>query len=109
MIRIAQPQIGEEEERAVLDALRSGRLAQGPRVAEFEAAFADHLGARHAVAVSSGTAALTVALQAHSVGAGDEVIVPAFTFAASANAVLLAGARPGAVIEAHSCRGPSRK
>ena len=56
MIRIAQPQIGDEEEQAVLAALRSGRLAQGPRVAEFEEAFAEYLGARHAVAVSSGTA-----------------------------------------------------
>lgn len=94
MIRIAQPQIGEEEEQAVLAALRSGRLAHGPRVAEFEAAFAAYLGARHAIAVSSGTAALVVALTAHGIGEGDEVIVPAFTFAASANAVLLAGARP---------------
>ena len=75
-------------------ALRSGRRAQGPRVAEFEEAFAEHLGARHAVAVSSGTAALVVALQAHGIGEGDEVLVPAFTFAASANAVLLSGARP---------------
>ncbi|MCH8948872.1 MAG: DegT/DnrJ/EryC1/StrS family aminotransferase [Chloroflexi bacterium] len=94
MIRIAQPQIGDEEEQAVLAALRSGRLAQGPRVAEFEEAFAEYLGARHAVAVSSGTAALVIALQAHGIGEGDEVLVPAFTFAASANAVLLAGARP---------------
>lgn len=94
MIRIAQPLIGDEEEQAVLAALRSGRLAQGPRVAEFEEAFAEYLGARHAVAVSSGTAALVIALQAHGIGDGDEVLVPAFTFAASANAVLLAGARP---------------
>ena len=94
MIRIAQPQIGDEEEQAVLAVLRSGRLAQGPRVTEFEEAFAEQLGARHAVAVSSGTAALVIALRAHGIGEGDEVLVPAFTFAASANAVLLAGARP---------------
>jgi dTDP-4-amino-4,6-dideoxygalactose transaminase len=94
VIRISQPQLGIEEEEAVLAVLRSGQLVQGPRVAEFEEAFARMLGARHAVAVSSGTAALVVALQAHSVGPGDEVIVPAFTYAATANAVLLAGATP---------------
>ena len=91
MIRIAQPIIGPEEEAAVLRALRSGQLAQGPLVAEFEASFARYVGARHAVAVSSGTAALVVALQAHGIGDGDEVLVPSFTFAATANAVLLAG------------------
>jgi len=94
VIRIAQPIIGPEEEEAVLAALRSGQLAQGPLVAQFEAAFARYLGVRHAVAVSSGTAALYVALRAHDIGPGDEVLVPAFTFAATANAVLLAGARP---------------
>jgi dTDP-4-amino-4,6-dideoxygalactose transaminase len=94
VIRIAQPIIGPEEEEAVLAALRSGRLAQGPRVAAFEEAFARYVGVRHAVAVSSGTAALAVALRAHGIGAGDEVVVPAFTFAATANAVLLAGATP---------------
>jgi dTDP-4-amino-4,6-dideoxygalactose transaminase len=94
VIRIAQPIIGPDEEAAVLRALRSGRLAQGPLVAEFEEAIAAYLGVRHAVAVSSGTAALVVALQSHGIGPGDEVIVPVFTFAASANAVLLAGAAP---------------
>jgi dTDP-4-amino-4,6-dideoxygalactose transaminase len=94
VIRIAQPLIGAEEEAAVLAALRSGQLAQGPRVAAFEEAFAAYTGVRHAVAVSSGTAALVVALRAHGIGAGDEVIVPTFTFAATANAVLLAGATP---------------
>jgi perosamine synthetase len=94
VIRIAQPLIGTEEEEAVLAALRSGRLVQGERVAAFEDAFASYLGVRHAVAVSSGTAALVVALQAHGIGAGDEVIVPVFTFAATANAALLVGARP---------------
>jgi dTDP-4-amino-4,6-dideoxygalactose transaminase len=94
VIRIAQPIIGPEEEAAVLEALRSGKLAQGERVAAFERAFAEHLGVRHAIAVSSGTAALVVALRAHGIGPGDQVIVPAFTFAATANAVLLAGATP---------------
>jgi dTDP-4-amino-4,6-dideoxygalactose transaminase len=94
MIRIAQPMIGPEEEAAVLAALRSGQLVQGPRVAEFEEAFAQYVGTSHAVAVSSGTSALVIALQAHGIGADDEVIVPAFTYAATANAVLLAGATP---------------
>ncbi len=94
MIRIAEPLIGPDEEQAVLDVLRSGRLAQGPRVAEFEEAFAAYLGATHAIAVSSGTSALIVALTAHGIGEGDEVLVPTFTYAATANAVLLVGARP---------------
>ncbi len=94
MIRIAQPIIGPEEESAVLRALRSGQLAQGKLVEDFEMAVANYLGAQHAVAVSSGTAALVVALQAHGIGTGDEVIVPVFTFAATANAVLLVGATP---------------
>jgi perosamine synthetase len=94
VIRISQPIIGEEEQQAVLGALRSGQLVQGPHVAEFEEAFARYAGARHAVAVSSGTSALVIALAAHGIGPGDEVIVPAFTFAATANAVLLAGATP---------------
>jgi dTDP-4-amino-4,6-dideoxygalactose transaminase len=92
--KLAQPIIEDEERRAVLEALDSGQLAQGPRVAAFERAFADYVGVRHAVAVNSGTAALHVALLAHGIGAGDEVIVPAFSFAATANTVLHAGARP---------------
>jgi dTDP-4-amino-4,6-dideoxygalactose transaminase len=94
LIRIAQPIIGPEEEAGVLRVLRSGQLAQGPTVAEFEAAVASYLGIRNAVAVSSGTAALVVALLAHGIGKDDEVIVPVFTFAATANAVLLVGATP---------------
>lgn len=94
MIKLAQPIIEDEERRAVLEALESGQLAQGPRVAAFERAFAEYAGAPHAVAVSSGTAALHLALLAHGVGPGDEVIVPAFSFAATANTVLHCGARP---------------
>jgi len=94
VIRIAQPAIGPEEEAAVLAVLRSGRLALGERVAAFEEAFAAYLGVRHAVAVSSGTAALVVAMRAHGIGADDEVVVPVFTFAATANAALLVGAQP---------------
>jgi len=94
MIRIAQPLLGEEEERAVLAVLRSGQLAQGPVVQRFEEAFARYIGVREAVAVSSGTAALQVALLAHGVGPGDEVVTTPFTFVATANAILATGARP---------------
>jgi len=94
LIRIAQPLIDDEAKAAVVRVLESGRLAQGPLVAEFEAAFARYVGVQHAVAVNSGTAALQLALLARGVGAGDDVIVPAFTFAATANAVLHCGARP---------------
>lgn len=94
MIKLAHPVVDEEEQRAVMEALTSGQLAQGPRVRAFEEAFAAWIGVRHAVAVNSGTAALHVALLAHGIGAGDEVIVPAFSFSATANAVLQAGASP---------------
>jgi perosamine synthetase len=83
--------IGEDDVAAVADVLRGGWLTTGPRVAEFERAVAARVGARHAVAVNSGTAALHVAVVAAGIGPGDEVIVPALTFAASANAVLYAG------------------
>ncbi len=94
MIRISQPLMGPEEREAALAVLASGQLAQGPHVAAFEEAFAAFVGAPYAVAVSSGTAALHLALLAHGIEPGDEVIVPAFTFAATANAVALCGARP---------------
>lgn len=94
MIRMAMPSLGAEEKRAVLSVLESGHLAQGERVAEFEQAFANYIGVKHVVAVSSGTAALHTALLAHGVGLGDEVITTAFTFIASANAILFTGARP---------------
>jgi dTDP-4-amino-4,6-dideoxygalactose transaminase len=94
MIRIAQPLLGEEEEQAVLAVLRSGQLAQGPVVRRFEEEFARYSGVREAVAVSSGTAALQLALLAHGIGPGDEVVTTPFTFAATANAVLATGARP---------------
>jgi len=84
----------EEDLQAVAETLRSGWLTLGPRTAAFEEAFAAHLGARHAIAVSSCTAALHLAYLAAGVGPGDEVIVPSFTFAATANAVLYCGATP---------------
>jgi dTDP-4-amino-4,6-dideoxygalactose transaminase len=83
-----------EDVRAVMEVLESGRLTLGPRTAAFEAAFAQHLGVRHAVAVSSGTAALHLAYLAAGVGPGDEVVVPSLTFAATASAVLQCGATP---------------
>jgi dTDP-4-amino-4,6-dideoxygalactose transaminase len=83
-----------EDVEAVMDVLRSGWLTMGPRTAEFEAAFAEHLGAKHAVAVSSCTAALHLCYLAAGVGPGDEVIVPAMTFAATAAAAIYCGATP---------------
>lgn len=94
MITIARPQIGAEEREAVLRVLESGQLAQGKVVGEFERAFAAVAGTKEAVAVANGTASLHLALLAHGVGPGDEVIVPSFTFIASANSVLFTGARP---------------
>src|SRR5438477_6683042 len=93
-IPIARPQLGLEEKAAVLDVLDSGELAQGRWVAEFEAAFQKFCGARHCVATSSGTTALHLALLAHGIGPGDEVITSPFSFIASSNAVVFCGARP---------------
>jgi perosamine synthetase len=94
IIPLAQPVIGEAEEQAVLEVLRSGQLSLGPRLPAFEEAFARRVGAHHASAVSSGTTALHLALRAVGVGAGDEVVTSPFSFVASANAPLLEGARP---------------
>ena len=94
MISIAKPVIGEEEKKAVLEVLDSGILAQGPRVAAFEKAFAEACGVKHAIATTSGTTALYLAMQAHGIGEGDEVITSPFTFIASANASLFVGAKP---------------
>lgn len=90
----ARPLIGEEEIAAVVETLRSGWLTMGPRTREFEGAFADFVGAPHAVALNSGTAALHLALEAVGVGPGDEVIVPTYTFTASAAVVCHLGATP---------------
>jgi perosamine synthetase len=94
MIPAAKPLIGDDERIAVDAVLASGGLAQGPQVAAFEAEFGEIVGGRESVAVNSGTSALHMALLALGVGAGDEVIVPSFTFAATANAVALTGATP---------------
>ncbi|PZR60961.1 MAG: aminotransferase DegT [Chloroflexi bacterium] len=94
MIPIARPQMGAEEKELVWSALESGALAQGPRVHELEERFADFVGAPHAIATSSGTTALHLALLGYGITAGDEVISVPFTFIASANSILYTGARP---------------
>jgi perosamine synthetase len=94
VIPIARPQMGEDEKERVWEAMASGSLAQGPRVAEFEAQFAEMVGVPHAVATSSGTTALHLALLGYGVGDGDEVVTVPFTFIASANSILYTGARP---------------
>src|SRR3989344_8782175 len=93
MIPIAKPIIGDAERKAVLDVLNSGMLVQGPKVKEFEDSFALYCGAKHAVAVSNGTAALHTALCGAGVKPGYEVITTPFTFVATVNAILMTGAR----------------
>ncbi|MFS2280418.1 DegT/DnrJ/EryC1/StrS family aminotransferase [Microbacterium sp. OR21] len=91
----AKPIIGDEEREAVDRVMRSGMVAQGPEVAAFEAEFSEHfVPGRPSVAVNSGTAGLHLGLLAAGVGAGDEVIVPSFTFAATGNSVALTGGTP---------------
>jgi len=94
MIPIAKPLLGEEEIDAVTSVLRSGIIAEGKRVAEFENKFAEYIGTEYAVAVNSGTSALHAALRAHGIGEGDEVITTSFSFIATANSVLFTGAKP---------------
>ena len=93
-VPIMMPLLGEEEQNAAAEAIASGWVAQGPRVAEFERCFADQLGVDHAVAVSSCTTALHLALVVAGVVPGDEVIVPSLSFIATANVVRHAGAEP---------------
>ncbi len=94
MIPAAKPLIGAEEREAVDRVLQSGMLAQGPEVAAFESEFSAIVGNRHCIAVNSGTSGLHMALEALGLDTGDEVIVPSFTFAATANSVALTGATP---------------
>ncbi len=94
MIPLARPTLGAREEELVLDTIRSGRLSLGPRLTEFETAFASRLGAEHVSAVSSGTAGLHLAIRAAGVEAGDDVVTSPFSFVASANCMLYEGARP---------------
>lgn len=93
-IPFARPDFDEAEVRAVADVIASGWVSQGPKVAQFEAMFAERVGAAHAVATTSCTTALHLALVLADVGPGDEVICPSYTFIATANAVLYAGATP---------------
>ncbi len=94
MIPAAKPLIGRDERRAVDKVLRSGGLAQGPQVAAFEEEYSATVSGAHCIAVNSGTSALHMAFVAAGIGVGDEVIVPSFSFAATANAVALTGATP---------------
>jgi dTDP-4-amino-4,6-dideoxygalactose transaminase len=104
MIPIARPMIGAEEQEAVMKVLTTGQLAQGEQTAAFEMAFAEICQVKEAIAVSSGTAALHLALLAHGIGAGDEVITTPFSFAATANTIKLVGATPVFVdIEPDTC------
>jgi len=94
MIPVARPYFGQEEEQAVLEALRSGWVSQGPKVAEFEKRFAEYVGTKHAIAVSSCTTALHLAMVVSGVKEGDEVLCPSFSFIATANCIRYVGARP---------------
>ncbi len=94
MIPIAKPFVGAEEKEAVARVLESGMLAQGENVKEFEKAFAEFIGVKHAIATSNGTTALHAALLAHGITKGDEVITTPFTFIATANSIRMAGAVP---------------
>src|ERR1700731_1784055 len=93
-IPLSAPDITEPEIEAVAEVLRSPHLSLGPRLEEFEAAIAAHTGVPHAIAVSSGTAGLHLAVRALKLTEGDEVIVPSFTFIAAANAIRYERATP---------------
>ena len=93
-IPISKPQIDEDEKKAVADVLESGMIAQGPKVLEFEKEFTSVINSNHAVAVSSGTTAIHLALVANGIKPGDEVITSPFTFIATATPILFCGATP---------------
>jgi dTDP-4-amino-4,6-dideoxygalactose transaminase len=93
-VPIAKPIIGEEEIENVVEVLKSGMIAQGPKVMEFEEKFANWIGAKYGIATNSGTSALHVALLACGIGEGDEVITTPFTFIATGNAIVYTGATP---------------
>ena len=106
---LSRPSVGEEEIREVVEVLRSGWLTSGPRVERFEAELARYTGAGHAVAVSSCTAGLHVALLAHGIGPGDAVVTSAMTWPATVNAIERVGARPiFADVDRHTLGDPDR-
>jgi dTDP-4-amino-4,6-dideoxygalactose transaminase len=94
MIPVMKPWLGDEEAKAAADAVSSGWVAQGPRVAEFETRFAASVGAPHGIAVSSCTTALHLSLHLLGIGPGDEVVVPSFSFIATSNCAVYVGAKP---------------
>lgn len=94
MISMSAPDIDDQDIAAVVEVLRSGRLSLGPKIEAFEEAISQYIGVRHAVAVSSGTAALHLIVKALGLGPGDEVLVPSFTFAASINVLLYENVKP---------------
>jgi len=94
VIPLSKPEIGPEEESAVLDVLRSGMLAMGSKTTELEGSWADYCGVRHAVFMANGTVAQEAILRALGIGPGDEVITVSFSFNATASAILQAGAKP---------------
>lgn len=94
MISISKPVIDDDEIQAVAEVLRSGMLAQGKVVKEFEYALSEYIGIKNAIAISNGTVALDIALKSLNIKHGDEVIIPSFTFISTANAVLFQGAKP---------------
>jgi perosamine synthetase len=93
-IPLTRPMMGDLEKAALFEVIESGWLTHGHKVTEFEQAVADYLGVRHAVATSNGTTALHIALLLHGIGSGDEVIVPSYTWIATANVVRMVGAVP---------------
>ncbi len=93
-IPVAKPFVGEEEIEAVAAVMRSGMIASGPKVAEFESRFAEYCGVPHAIATSNGTTALHAGFLAAGIGAGDSVVVPSFSFIATATSVSMTGATP---------------
>ncbi|HPY77789.1 MAG TPA: DegT/DnrJ/EryC1/StrS family aminotransferase, partial [Anaerohalosphaeraceae bacterium] len=93
-VPLSRPDINEKDIQAVVDVLRTPFLSLGPKVREFEQAFETYIGRRHAISVNSGTSGLFLCMQAMGLGPGDEVITTPFTFIATANTILMTGARP---------------
>ena len=93
-VSLASAELDEEDIQAVMEVLRSGRLALGPKTQEFEQMIADYVGVKHAIAVNSGTSALHLIVRSLGIGPGDEVPVPSFTFASSVNVIIYEGATP---------------